>query len=241
MDSITEKFSVFDFFNLIIGGALFIIGIGVSNPQQISELCITLTSIVKIFDTSNVLSVVVFFALSLVVGTFLNEISNWLFERRLHLESVRIKACLQTNSLIHSKIRLERLQRKAKKHYFSDDSKTDFKEDECSGFYAHCVYYLHVHHQDMKTEKLRETQGLSELLTIVFAAIPITSIILYACYGIENIKLIQTVVLYLLCIVFAFTFFNRAKRALENRIKMVLAVYDACTDMEKINNSDSKS
>lgn len=240
LDSITEKFSAFDFFNLIIGGVVFWIGLGICNYSQAVSLC---SSIAKLVGNSNFflfITIVIFIACSLVAGTVINELAYWFFDIKMQYEKKLIETCLNNNKLIKHNVRLKIIRDKAN-DYFHENKKEDdiFTEDQCFTFFTHCVYYLHAHGQDKKTEKLRETEGLSELLTLVFAFIPVSSIIIHILLGTTYLALKPTLLIYMLFAIFFCAFLKRSIRAIENRIKMVLAVYDACVDINDCENSIS--
>lgn len=233
MDGITEKFSVFDFFNLIIGGIVFIFGLWVCTPSQIADFYTSTVNTANNSWFSIFLAVVAFLGIALVFGMVITEIAHWIFDTKFHLEKTLIETSLNKNQLIKNSTKLAKFRQKAQAYLNVNQREldNDFTTDECSAYFAYCVYYLHVHGQDKKTEKLREAQSLSELLTIVFVLIPISSIALHILAGAACLVIKPTVLLYLMFAVFALIFLRRSKRAMENRIKMVLAVYDACVDM----------
>ena len=234
MDSVTEKFSVFDFFNLIIGGSVFCLGLGICNYRQVIEVSTSIASFIGDSDFMLFIAIILFLGCSLVAGTVINEFAYWIFDKLFPRKRILIETCLNKDQLIKNDFRLQIFRKKAQKYLNVDkiDLDIDFTADECSTYFAYCIYYLHVHDKDKKAEKLRETEGLSELLTLVFALIPVTSIIIYIFSGANCLYMIPTVLFYVLFAVCACAFFSRTKRAMENRIKMVLAVYDACVDME---------
>lgn len=234
MDSVTEKFSVFDFFNLIIGGSVFWLGLGICNYFQVIEVSTSIASFIGDADFMLFIAIILFLGCSLVAGTVINEIAHWCFDTKFHRERTLIENCLNKNKLIKNDVKLEKFREKAQKYLNVEklELDKDFTADQCSTYFAYCIYYLHVRDQDKKIEKLRETQGLSELLTLVFASIPVSSIIIYVFSGTNCLYIIPTVLICILFAVFACAFFRRTERAMENRIKMVLAVHDACVDME---------
>lgn len=235
MDGVTEKYSVFDFFNLIIGGVIFFVGLGICNHSQLAEIFTKIDILVGDSDFAIIFIIIFFVGCSLVIGTVINEFAHLLFCTMLQSEKKIIKACLNKGQLIHNDVKLEIFRDKAKKYLKADIDGLDknFSDEQCSTFFAYCVYYLHVRGQDKKNEKLREAKGLSELLTLVFVSIPVLSIIIYHLSGAAS--LIDKFVLscYFVFIIFSCAFFRRSKRATENRIRIVLAIYDACVDMEQ--------
>lgn len=232
MDSITEKFSVFDFFNLIIGGSTFLLGLGICNYSQLTRFVPAIACLIDDSDFMLFIGTTLFLGCALVAGTVINEFAYWIFDTMLHWERTLIETCLNKKQLIKNDIKLQVFREKAKKYLNIEklELNEDFTTDQCSTYFAYCIYYLHVRGQDKKTEKLRETQGLSELLTLVFASIPILSITLHLLFGTSFLSIKPILFIYVLFLLFSYAFLRRFRRAMKNRIKMVLAVYDACVD-----------
>ena len=108
-------------------------------------------------------------------------------------------------------------------------------------FFAYCVYYLRTHNQDAKTEKLRDIEGLSESLSLVFLILAVISAILTAFLTVRllfvpNSILKDGIWLELLCALafsaFSIVFDYQAEEALKNRIRMTFALYEAEKDRE---------
>lgn len=232
MDSVTDKYSVFDFFNLIIGGFAFLLGLALCNYTQAVALRSSLISEFGDIESIAIIISVLFIGCSLIAGTVINEIMHFFFYTILKLEDKVFKNCLNKSGLIKNEYKLRDYREKAKEYLeltsINDDD--DFTPAQCSAFFGHCIYYIHVRDKDRKTEKLREVKGLSELFAFVFFLIPTISFFIY----IFTNKLCSvngtTMFFYTLFLIFGCIFFMRAQRALENRIKMVLAVYNACVD-----------
>ena len=235
MDSVTEKFSVFDFFNLIIGGIIFLLGVGSCHYAEVIAIGTVISELLSDNDFLLFVAIVLFISLSFIIGSTINELAHLFFVYILQWEKRMIEGCLNNNHLIENNIKLNVFREKAVNHFKIKEFATceNFSVEQCTTFFAYCVYYLHVRNQDKKTEKMRETQDLAELLTLVFALIPITSIIIYLFLGTSCLNPKPTFAIYILCVIFACAFLNRSKRAMENRIRMVLAIYDACIDKEK--------
>ena len=111
------------------------------------------------------------------------------------------------------------------------DGERELTAEENEAFFAHCEYVLHVNCLDKKTEKLRETQGLSELLMFVFWSIPVFSTMVFIfrvrILGNVHVNDCFVAVIYILCVIFGFIFCYRYKISAENRIRMVLSIYEA--------------
>lgn len=104
-----------------------------------------------------------------------------------------------------------------------------FTEDECVAFYAHCVYYIQIRSQNQKTERLREVTGLAGILVMVFGMLIISEIITNFIVGTVSTISVTLLLIYAICLALLL---HRYKRAMKNRIKMVLAVYDVCVEKE---------
>lgn len=81
MDGVTEKFSVFDFFNLIIVGIIFITILGIANYYQ---AIIMLKKIAEIVAEDKLLeagTIIVFLCVSLVIGMIFQVIFQYIKEK----------------------------------------------------------------------------------------------------------------------------------------------------------------
>lgn len=116
------------------------------------------------------------------------------------------------------------------------ESNLQLTTEQCSAFFTYCIYYLHVKGLDKKTEKLRETQGLSELFSCVFYLAPLVSIMIFAFQRLfsYDVNLVMQFVVStcIFCFLMGLIFYKRYKIACRNRIRMVLSIYDACTERE---------
>lgn len=66
MDGLVDKFSVFDFFNLIIGGFLFLVGLGVGFYFNLEKSFIN--ELADVFMEYTLIVAIVMLALSFVLG-----------------------------------------------------------------------------------------------------------------------------------------------------------------------------
>lgn len=107
-------------------------------------------------------------------------------------------------------------------------------------FYAYCVYYIQVRKQDKKTEKLRDIEGMSMSFSLAFLILTLVS------FGATYLGLLgrlsnQMILFELMCS-FMFASFSiisdyRAEKALKNRIRITLAVYEAEKERENASSS----
>lgn len=121
-------------------------------------------------------------------------------------------------------------------------------DDEVSYFFAYCVYYIQVRDKNKKTEKLRDIEGLSMSLSLVFSILWMASIISLLlilreqlCRSVimvwlkkdavcRNGQVILAIISSIICAILSVAFDYRAERTLKNRIRMTLALYEAEID-----------
>ena len=227
MDAIAEKYSVFDFFNLLIAGITEIVLLCMS--FVVGNSCF-FDTIIKINESlsrhNSIIAIIVFICCAVVIGSIIQVIGIWIIEKRIGWEKRTIEQCLENKALWNNSIRLKHIQNKARDYLQLSDEQRIYTKEICSAFFAHCVYYLHIKGADRKVEKLRETQGLSELLTCVFAIgfcenFIITIVRLYNHCDIEHMLIIVSV-----SACFTLFFYARYIISGKNRIKMVLSIYD---------------
>ena len=169
MDSITEKFSVFDFFNLMIGGMIFLFGIGICKYPQAMMFCKALADLIGESTFLLIIAIILTIGISYVIGTVINEAAYFIFERRYILEKNIIESCLNRNGIIENSDKLKNYRKNAEEYFKICNSSIEqvFTAEQCSTYFAHCVYYLHVRNQDKKIEKLRETEGLAQKPVVI--------------------------------------------------------------------------
>ena len=230
MDSITEKFGVFDFFNLLIAGIVSLSILEICHYDQMKKMTI---KVIELIGESNFYSIIAFigyigFALS--IGAFFQVIGQWIIRDKIGWEKGIIRTCLNIDGVLKNCIRRKKLQRYAQQYLQLSDGERELTAEENEAFFAHCEY-VHVNCLDKKTEKLRETQGLSELLMFVFWSIPVFSTMVFIfrvrILGNVNVNDCFVAVIYILCVIFGFIFCYRYKISAENRIRMVLSIYEA--------------
>ena len=234
MDGVFEKFSVFDFFNLIIGGTLFILGLGVCFYPNIDKNFID-----KLTDISTekvILGTIVLIGISLVLGSVISEIEYLVFYYMLRWEDKLISKCLVDFRVVGNMRKYEIYREKARRYFRQEGYNkkvNEFTEEESSAFFAHCVYYTQIRNQHKKSERLRDVTGLSGILAVVFGILVICDILICIRYFIFGVNILSSLILFLFYSICAGALTFRYRRALKNRIKMVLAVYDVSVEKEK--------
>ena len=93
MDGLVDKFSVFDFFNLIIGGFLFLVGLGVGFYFNLEKSFIN--ELADVFMEYTLIVAIVMLALSFVLGLLMSEIECLIFYKWLKWETKLMSECLK--------------------------------------------------------------------------------------------------------------------------------------------------
>lgn len=234
MDGITQKFNVYDFFNLVIAGFAFLIALGCCNYVQ---AIIVIKKMAKFVSDSNFLLIgfiAIVLEVSLIAGAFIQVIEHAIIKYSIPWEQKTINNCLNEDGIFHSKARTTRIRKKACMYLKKSMETEELTASESVVFFVHCVYYLHIKGCDHKTERLRETQSLSSLLACGFMIAIIGSVLIYEWLDLETsceaVYLRRIFITYFACLVLCVAFWIRYIISGTNRIRMVLSIYDALTD-----------
>lgn len=235
MDILTERFSVYDFFNPIIAGMTFILAEGICSYSFFTQQLLELFKGKKTVDVQVLMIISVLIA-AYIIGAFLQGPVEWLIDKGKHYERDLVEECLGNTEELFSQTRRQFIINKAKDYLKVSDEEQwteDKRKDYGKTFYAHCIYYLHINKLDGKTERMRETQALSKLLVGVFFLVPVISFIIAIIeYKTDNMNYnwLLTVSEWAICLVLSIGFYFRYKMATKNRIIMTLSLYDASID-----------
>lgn len=118
-----------------------------------------------------------------------------------------------------------------KPNYKPADGKPDY--EYISYFYTYCEYYIHIKKLNKKTEKLRDIEGLSQELSLLFLILTLFSTVL-ALTSIFCFDIYKTAFLFVLTLLYGFLSIVmdlRTERSIKNRIRMTFALYDAAQMM----------
>lgn len=254
MDTIAEKFDVFDFFNLIIAGITFEIGLGFYDPS-ITDHLNSIKDWIGDSVFATILVISLFVVLSYITGAVFNTLGKKFLWNNVHVKMVR--ECLTNDKIVNNKEKLERYRSKAQDFFSKNKSKDENKDksknenttvdkkyftpDQNECYFAHCIYHIQAREQNKKSEKLRSVAGLSMLLTVCFAflSFPIPPVVMYFYALLRHrfkwveVSLGRQIITCIACIIFTRVFYFRYKNDESNHIRMVLAVYDVCKDMDK--------
>lgn len=94
-------------------------------------------------------------------------------------------------------------------------------------FYGHCVYYLQIRNQNRKMEKLRDIEGLSKALSLVFLILACFSfVIMWVSFWEFGKGFPLLVISFLACMCATVLMDHRTEKTMKYRIRMTLGVYD---------------
>lgn len=227
MDSVMEKFGVVDFFNLLIAGVVFLTGSGLYDAEIDAHLAF--------FEKDSrfplALTVPVALAVCYVLGLVLHEINYGIFKNRI--QEKLASRCLIDESVVGNSEKFDIYIKKAAMFFQSKDPSTEYTSEQCLCYFAHCLYYIQVRGQSKKTELLRDVQSLSGVLMVTFGTLCICGIPwLLLCPSTDEMLLKRRIITLLASAVLAVVFYRKHKRDVLNRVRMILAIYDVCKDME---------
>ena len=181
MDGFFEKFSIYDFFNLIGSGLVFLMGLVLMGVLPIFEL------MKSIPDAANWqwLLIIAVLGVCYLSGTFFQQISSLCFEKR-YCNKLTSKILCENGTVIDNKLKLEIHQRKARELFkrkclqFEAES---FSEEQCNYYFAYCSYYIQNQNNHHKAEKMRGLRGMySLLLTCFFFLIVVCAVQIAFCF-----------------------------------------------------------
>lgn len=233
MDGVFEKFSVYDFFNLIFCGGTFMLGLHIIEFTPILYLKDKIGMPQNDFIFLGVVLLVCY-----IIGFELQAIESIIMQKIFKIQSKMTGSfLLDENDIISNHLKKKVYQQKAKELFKAKNievKNNKFSVEQCEYFFAYCSYFNQVNGQSKKTEKMRGLKGISGLWMICFTSL----------FLIGGIRLLYLIPIYksfkesfpLLFIigifgVLAATSYNRMKTNIKYWIRMVLGVYEVCRDI----------
>lgn len=237
----TEKFNVFDFFNLIIVGMIFITILGISNFYNAINLIKKISKAVLNNNLLEMSVIIVSLCVALIAGMLFQVIFQYMIKEKFQKEEKALWKKLNNGKLFDNEIRMNELLKEAKKYLNIKKSERSLTDKQWSAFFAHCIYYLQIKNLDKKTEKLYETEGLSGLLACTFFSAALSNVVIIGIqksffYNMVDLKIIITqivlgIIIYTILgiiLYFRYIFVNRS------RIKMVFSIYITHLKIERM-------
>lgn len=247
--SFSEQLGIYDFFNVLLCGAIFTLGMCAIDINIGNYLCNNLTVIKGLG-----IALMIY-----VIGMILQETGSKLdrkftkiyrgMNRSILKGTVDINYRGETlNKITSNPIVLEQYRKHARelcKDYISGDE--CFENDNANGFvFSVCQYYVSIKGQDKKVERLRALFGMSKTLMACFLLLSLFAFIALFFSNINSINVLNVVGVsphgcehclnkVILAIAFAgmgFIFYVRAKRTMKNFLLILLGTYNALKQAE---------
>lgn len=235
MDGFFDKFSIYDFFNLLATGIIFLCGLLALKIFELTDLAVLLANSPEM----KWISFVVILGVCYLVGAAFQQFSSILFEKR-YSKNITSTILCGRYSVLNNPIKLEVHQKYAKKLFQEKEipfSGICFSSWLCDYYFAYCTYYIQNQNKHHKAEKMRELRGFYSSLITCFALLLVISLFniplsetnseLIFCgieIGIGCMRLFLFL-LFLLCI-------RAYKKNTQYWARMVLGIYETCVDID---------
>lgn len=228
MDNVSEKLGLYDFFNVISVGAIFILHIVFLFPKMLSSYDKMLSD--------GVIKFAGLFVLSYLIGLILQEIGAFVDEYWTKSKKNKIRNFLIQENIIDNNVKLAQYQKYAKdilKEKGFGFSK-NLTQEQNEYIYGYIEYYIEHKNRNKKFEKMRALYGMSKSLYCCMGLVVIMCVLGFILtiikkYEVGIIKLVLTSVYALISIII---YHFRAERCMKYRIRMMMGVYESCIEAE---------
>lgn len=244
MEGAFDKFSLYDFFNLIFVGAIFLIALHMIGLYPLTYIA----NYIRL-PNNNIIICISILLVCYIIGFVFQTIGS-ILEKNTYFFGIQtelINNFLNDKSVFNgNECKFKSCRDKARQFFIKKGIKInkEYTWDQCEYFFAHCSYCIQVNGKSEKTEKIRALKGLSCMLTVCFAILIIIMIsyvailiFLAMLFKKENILdeiVAVSVLIYLeklcLLIVLFVLSYNRFQINTRYWVRMVLGVYDICSD-----------
>lgn len=236
MDEAFEKFSVYDFFNLIISGGAFIGGLHLIGFTPLSFL----VNDIKIPD-NEIIRLSLILLICYIIGFELQGLGSWIELNKLKVQSTMTGTfLLDRNDVIKNDEKLKVYQNKAKELFKTKNIKVEnnkFTKEQCEYFFAYCSYFVQVKGQSKKTEKMRGLKGLSSLWMVCFALLFLIGVTKNAFLLIGGVNFGEMMLPFFSTVAFlvlSITSYYRMKTNIKYWVRMILGTYEVSSDLSNV-------
>lgn len=243
MENILNRFSMFDFFNVLATGATFLFGLEMLN-LYIFQYFFSLVSqsISANGRESNIVFIIFIIGVLFVcymIGSIFQESCSYIQDKGFKIQDKAMKSFLTDSNVINNETRQLALKKEAAKVFNSKGilfDKENITPEQNHYFYAYCVYFIQIRGLDEKTEKMRTLHGISGMLSLCFFVLSFIGFfrVSYLCI-IDNNLSIPLFVTFIAYIILSIIFWYRMKKDIYYRIRMVAGIYEVASDREKNN------
>lgn len=248
MENVVEKLGFFDFFNHIIVGMFTIIGcfsityqFGWNISKGVFSYLVERGEVNALFLVLCLFSII---TVSYILGLLCHESFSLTDKKNKTVEKL-ITELFTKNSCIDNKKKRDRYKTLATNIIKSNkipntenSSRINWDFELSNYYYTYCLYQLQIRGLNKKTEKLRDIEGLAKSFCV--SGIMLLAILFLAGLGSWNTFLLPEYAFWIeiiLLLFFSLIFNEYRKKALKNRIRMTLALFEAVFDKEKLDES----
>lgn len=159
MDSITEKFDLLDFFNLIISGAVFGVGVGFCDPF-IAEHLNALKNWTDNSTFALILVITAFIVLCYIIESIFTVLGTNYLRSKFHIS--KVQNCLNDPEIVGNKQKLNHYRSNARKFFNKNGTAImeteDFTPEQNDCYFAYCVYFIQTRSQEKKQKNCAVSQ-----------------------------------------------------------------------------------
>lgn len=233
MEWALERFSLYDFFNLLFSCGLLLLGLQFFGVPVISHVKYSVG-----LPENDILYLFVMFLLCYVAGFILQVLGAWLEKHIFRSQSRMVNTLLsERDSIVHNKAKLQVYQSKAREVLRRKGiafSEQGFSSEQSEYFFAYCSYVNQMSGRCAKAEKMRALKGLAMQWSVCFALLAVIGIISLGCLAAWSAPLADVAWTLLemgTCASLAVLCFSQMLQNLKYWIRMVLAMYEAIDDL----------
>lgn len=246
----SEQLGIYDFFNVIISGAVFVFSLcaiyfGFDNFKNIS-----------IIEGLGIIFLIY------IVGLLLQEIASLVDNKGFKFYKKMNRSIIKdtfdkngekktSNDIIDNSLLIEQYRKYADAILCDLDGinrlsdLTPYNNEEANGFFfSVCQYYVAVNGKDKKVEKMRALYSMSKTLMVCFALVSLSSFLpCLSCDILKNVVvndflgidvgIIQKGIIFFVFAIITYVFYLRTKRIMRYFLLILLGTYDAIIRLEK--------
>lgn len=230
MDGFFEKLGIYDFFNLIASGVVFLLGLVALDFLEFGSL----TAFGESYSGMEWVIIVAALGGCYLIGVAFQQIANIIFEKK-YCKKITSTILCNRYSILDNPIKLRIHQNGArelfhrKKISFTGNC---FSAQYCNYYFSYCSYYIQNQGKHQKTEKIRGLRGIYSLLVVCFFLLCIISICKIIIALINSEPYIMYIGIALIFLAMYLLSINAYRESLKDWVKMILGVYEVCVDID---------
>ena len=235
MDNVSEKLGLYDFFNVISVGAIFIIHIVFLFPDLLSSY--------DVWIKDSTIKFTGLFILAYLLGLIFQELGAFLDEYIIKFRNKKItflkkritRSFLINDKIIDNNIKLKQYRKYAREILENKEFKVcdALTPEQNEYIYSYIEYYIEHKNRSKKFEKMRALYGMSKSL---FCSMLILFLVWLFCYiptvtsVTDIICIVRLVVTPIYIIISTIIYYSRSKRCMKYRVRMMMGVYESCIE-----------